>query len=126
MKYIKWRLKVLMAEREINTAKELQQMMVEIGVGISTNQMARIVASRPDRLTMKIFEGLLTVLDCEPQDLLQVVMDGESDHVPLAIRQKPTAKKSVSKPSKKNEPSKSSNVVKMTDPEGPSFGSVAI
>lgn len=70
---LEWRLRVMMAERKIKTVTELRRQMEEVGVTISTSQLSRMTDNFPARLSRHVFAGLLTVLDCEPNDLIRLV-----------------------------------------------------
>jgi len=74
---MKWNLRVLMAERDIPSATALQRRLGEIGVEISTAQIARVVKEMPGRTSTTLLRGLLEVLQCYPNDLIVVEHDGE-------------------------------------------------
>lgn len=69
---LEWRLRVMMAERKIKTVTELKRRLDNIGVTISTAQLGRMIDVFPSRLNRDVFAGLLTVLQCEPADLIRV------------------------------------------------------
>src|SRR5688572_17430897 len=71
-KEIRWRLRVMMAERDIRTATDLGRRLREVGLEISSQQLARVVNEMPQRMNTDLLAGLLTVLDCTPDDLLEV------------------------------------------------------
>jgi DNA-binding Xre family transcriptional regulator len=71
-KEIRWRLRVMMAERNIKTATDLGRRLREVGLEISSQQLARVVNDMPQRMNTDLLAGLLTVLDCTPDDLLEV------------------------------------------------------
>lgn len=66
-----WRLRVMMAERDIRTTTDLRRRLQAAGVTISSQQLGRIVNDLPDRLNTELLGALLDVLDCEPGDLLR-------------------------------------------------------
>ncbi len=76
---IKWRLKVLLAERDIDTATDLQRRLREIGIEISAVQLSRIIKEAPARLNMEVLYGLITVLQCDIGDLIHVEWPEGSD-----------------------------------------------
>lgn len=67
---LRWRLRVMMAERDVRTITDLTRRLGDIGVEISTQQMNRIANDLPQRLPTNILAGLVTVLKCEVGDLL--------------------------------------------------------
>lgn len=68
-----WRLRVMMAERDIRSVSELCRRLSVHGVTMSSQQMGRIVNAMPARLNTELFAALLAVLDCAPNDLLRRV-----------------------------------------------------
>lgn len=75
---MKWRLRVLMAEREIPTATELQRRLKDVGVEISSVQLTRVIKEMPSRISAQLLRGLLEVLDCGVEDLILVERDGDA------------------------------------------------
>lgn len=67
-----WRLPVLMAERRIFTKVELHRLLTDIGFEISTVHVGRIFKEMPDLLNSDLLLGLMQVLDCSLDDLMQV------------------------------------------------------
>jgi putative transcriptional regulator len=72
---IKWRLAVLMADREIDY-KELADKAGLHPVTISKLKNSREMPPRLDRVTL---EKLCKVLNCQPGDLLRYIPDEEPD-----------------------------------------------
>ena len=72
VKPLTWRLRVLMAERDIRTATALQAMLHDVGVHISSQQLVRVVNELPARLNTELLAGLLTVLQCGIDELIAV------------------------------------------------------
>ena len=66
---MEWRLSALMGERRIRTATDLQRRLNEVGVSISSAQLARLINGNPARLSSNLMYGLTLVLDCEACDL---------------------------------------------------------
>ena len=66
---IKWRLAVVMAEREINS-----QRLHEL-TGLHRVNISRLKTNPPDRLSMSTLNKLCTALKCQPGDLLQQIED---------------------------------------------------
>lgn len=72
LKTLRWRLRVMMAERNITTVTELGRRLKAAGVPMSSQQLTRVVAEIPQRLNTELLAALLTVLDCRVEDLIQV------------------------------------------------------
>lgn len=67
---LRWRLRVMMAERDIRTITDLTRRLGDIGVEISTQQMDRIANDLSQRPPTEVLAGLVTLLRCEVGDLL--------------------------------------------------------
>ena len=78
-KRIEWRLLVAMSKKRIRKTVDLQRMLADYGVNISSQQLGRLVAGCPHRLNMELLEALVNVLDCGIGDLLVLVEDGPGD-----------------------------------------------
>ncbi len=76
---LSWRLRVMMAERKINTATELQRLLERSGFLITSSQLTRIVRDRPDRISSDLLDHLLEVLKCDIGDLLRSDQVTEED-----------------------------------------------
>ncbi len=76
---LSWRLRVMMAERKINTATELQRLLERSGFLITSSQLTRIVRDRPDRISSDLLDHLLEVLKCDIGDLLRSDQVAEED-----------------------------------------------
>jgi len=81
---VTWRLLVMMAERGIRTATDLQRRLQAIGVDISSAQLSRVINSRPQRLSLDLLEGLMFVLECDANALLDSSDGGRAATLPLA------------------------------------------
>lgn len=69
---IAWRLRVLMAERDIRTTRCLRRRLAEYGVKLSEPQLGRIVKTLPCTLNTRLLAALCAVLDASPGDLLLI------------------------------------------------------
>lgn len=67
---LSWRLRVLMAERNIATATELQRRLEKAGFNLTSTQVSRIIQKRPDRVSTDLLDCLLEVLNCDIGELL--------------------------------------------------------
>lgn len=77
-----WRLRVMMAERNISSATELQRQLHDSGYEITSSQLTRTIKDRPERISTDLLDHLLEILDCDISDLLrkdQTLYDGNSN-----------------------------------------------
>ncbi len=68
---LSWRLRVMMAERNISTATELQRLLEKSGYKVTSSQLTRVIKYRPDRISTDLLDHLLEVLNCGIGDLLR-------------------------------------------------------
>ena len=64
-----WRVRVLMAERNVRSVSELARQLEDIGVSISIAQLGRLIDGKTQHWSQEIIEGLMTVLECKVGDL---------------------------------------------------------
>jgi len=69
-KKIIWKIRWMMVNAGIHTATELKRRLDDIDYEITTAYAARIVNEVPSRLSIELLTALITVLKCEPGDLL--------------------------------------------------------
>lgn len=90
-----WRLRHLMAERDMFQTSDLVPKLAERGVILSREQVYRLVTQPPQRMSMDTLVALCDILDCTPNDLIkpQVVnkqvrktADGDSGPTPVKPR----------------------------------------
>jgi DNA-binding Xre family transcriptional regulator len=67
-----WRLRTLMAERELYQTTDLVPLLAERGVILSREQVFRLVTSPPQRLSMDVLAALCDILECSPNDLIEI------------------------------------------------------
>ena len=72
---MQWNLRQVMASRAIYQTSELVPMLAERGVNLSREHVYRLVTKTPQRLNMEILAALCDILDCEPNDVLQPVVE---------------------------------------------------
>jgi DNA-binding Xre family transcriptional regulator len=65
----------MMASREIYQTSELVPLLAERGVQLSREHVYRLVTRTPQRLNMDVLAALCDILDCEPNDLLEPVIE---------------------------------------------------
>ncbi|KAB2843639.1 MAG: helix-turn-helix transcriptional regulator [Burkholderiales bacterium] len=64
-----WRVRVLMAERNIRSVSELVRRLEGIGVSISIAQLGRMIDGKTQHWSQDVVEGLITILECRVGDL---------------------------------------------------------
>lgn len=69
---LKWRARVVMAERGIRSVSALRVKLESLGIVISGPQLGRIIDGKSSHFNSKVVGGLLAVLDCGLPDLLAV------------------------------------------------------
>ncbi|MEU9087963.1 helix-turn-helix transcriptional regulator [Streptomyces sp. NPDC048357] len=67
-----WNLRRLMAERDMFQTTDLGPRLAEYGVHLSREQVFRLVTQPPQRLSMETLAALCGILDCSPDDLIEV------------------------------------------------------
>jgi DNA-binding Xre family transcriptional regulator len=67
-----WHLRRLMAERELFQTTDLGPLLAERGISLSREQVFRLVTRPPQRLSMDVLAALCDILDCTPNDLIEV------------------------------------------------------
>ncbi|WP_425004949.1 helix-turn-helix domain-containing protein [Mycolicibacterium sp. S3B2] len=67
-----WNLRRLMAERDLFQTSDLCPLLAERGVSLSREQVYRLVTRPPQRLSMDVLAALCDILDCTPNDLIEV------------------------------------------------------
>jgi DNA-binding Xre family transcriptional regulator len=68
---LSWRLRVMMAERNISTATHLQRLLGKSGYFVTSSQLTRVIKERPERISTDLLDHLLEILDCDIDDLLR-------------------------------------------------------
>lgn len=72
----RWNLRQVMASRGMFQTTDLIRPLAERGVRLSSSQVYRLVAERPERLSLKLLMALLDILDCSMKDLIEPVAAG--------------------------------------------------
>lgn len=67
-----WNLRRLMAEADMYQTSDLVPLLAELGVDMSRQQVHRLVTGAPQRLSMDVLAALCHILDCTPNDLIEV------------------------------------------------------
>jgi DNA-binding Xre family transcriptional regulator len=72
---IEWHLREVMAARGLFNTSDLVGPLAERGVQLSREQVFRLVTQVPQRLNMEVLAAICDILDCGPQDLVEVVVE---------------------------------------------------
>jgi len=67
-----WQLRRLMAERELYQTTDLGPLLAERGISLSREQVFRLVTRPPQRLSMDVLAALCDILECTPNDLIEI------------------------------------------------------
>lgn len=68
----KWHLRQRMAGAGMFQTSDLQPKLAERGVHLSREQVYRLVTHPPQRLSMDVLAALCDILDCTPNDLIEI------------------------------------------------------
>lgn len=66
-----WHLRRLMAEAGMFATTDLVPLLTERGIRLSREQVYRLVAQRPERLSLATLAALCDILDCGPTELIE-------------------------------------------------------
>ena len=69
----RWHLRQVMAGRGMFATTDLIGPLAEREIRLSSSQVYRLVAERPERLSLKVLMALLDILDCSLEDLIEPV-----------------------------------------------------
>ena len=69
----RWHLRRLMAEQGMYATTQLGPLLAERGVRLSREQVYRLVAGIPERLSVATLAALCDILGCQPGELIEVV-----------------------------------------------------
>jgi DNA-binding Xre family transcriptional regulator len=69
---IQWHLRLRMAEKGHFQTSDLVPLLAERGVVLSREQVFRLVTQEPQRLSMDALAALCDILECTPNDLIEV------------------------------------------------------
>jgi DNA-binding Xre family transcriptional regulator len=69
----RWNLRQVMASRGMFATTDLIGPLAQRGIRLSSSQVYRLVAERPERLSLKVLMALLDILGCTMQDLVEPV-----------------------------------------------------
>jgi DNA-binding Xre family transcriptional regulator len=69
---IRWHLRLRMAEKGLFQTSDLVPLLAERGIHLSREQVYRLVTQVPQRLSTDTLAALCDILDCQPNDLIEV------------------------------------------------------
>jgi hypothetical protein len=69
----RWHLRQVMASRGMFATTDLTGPLAARGIRLSSSQVYRLVAERPERLSLKILMALLDILGCSMAELIEPV-----------------------------------------------------
>jgi DNA-binding Xre family transcriptional regulator len=87
---IRWNLRRRMADRDMFQTTDLVPLLAERGVNLSREQVFRLVTQSPQRLSMDTLAALCDILECTPNDLIEVEAVGANLRKVAGERQAPT------------------------------------
>jgi hypothetical protein len=69
----RWQLRQVMAVRGMFATTDLIEPLAQRGIDLSSSQVYRLVAERPERLSLKVLMALLDILDTTMEELIEPV-----------------------------------------------------
>jgi DNA-binding Xre family transcriptional regulator len=84
-----WHLRRVMAEHGMFSTTDLLPLLAERGVVLSREQVYRLAAKVPQRLSLHTLAALCDILDCSPADLIEPYRAKLSRGTKTASRQRP-------------------------------------
>jgi DNA-binding Xre family transcriptional regulator len=77
----RWHLRQLMAAQGMFSTTDLIAPLAARYITLSSSQVYRLVAERPERLSLRILMALLDILDCRMEDLIEPVAAAQHTRV---------------------------------------------
>jgi hypothetical protein len=74
----RWHLRQAMAARGMFATTDLVPLLADRGITLSASQVYRLVAERPERLSLKVLVALLDILGCSMEELIEPVAAAEA------------------------------------------------
>lgn len=71
----RWRLRQVMAARDMFATTDLVGPLAERGVELSREQVYRLVVGTPERLNLNVLAALCDILECGPEELFEPVVE---------------------------------------------------
>jgi len=73
----RWHLRLRMAEHGMFATTDLGPLLAERGVALSREQVYRLAAGTPERLSLHTLAALCDIFECTPTDLIEPVVESE-------------------------------------------------
>ncbi len=73
----RWNLRMLMAAKGMFSTSDILPLLAERGVVLSREQVYRLVAKVPERLSLMTLAALCDILECSPSDLIEPVREAK-------------------------------------------------
>jgi len=80
----RWHLRRLMAEQDMYATTDLRPLLAERGVALSREQVYRLVARTPERLSLATLAALCDILGCGPGELIEPATRARTGPQPAA------------------------------------------
>src|ERR1700738_1528181 len=87
----RWHLRRLMAEQDMYATTDLRPLLADRGVMLSREQVYRLVARTPERLSLATLAALCDILGCQPGDLVEL-------HTPATAAKRATTPTAAARP----------------------------
>lgn len=97
----RWHLRARMAERGMFATTDLLAPLAQRGVKLSREQVYRLVARVPQRLSLATLAALCDILECQPGDLVEPYTQAPAvkrSTAPTASEQRPRPRRARVKP----------------------------
>lgn len=75
----RWHLRTVLAQNGIFATSELVPLLASRGITLSREQVYRLVAKTPQRLSLMTLSALCDILECSPSDLIEPLSAAESE-----------------------------------------------
>ena len=76
---IQYKLKLLIAQKELDEARKLSYKTIYKESGISTNTITQMINQRQDLIGKTTINKMCRYFDCQPGDIMKYIPDPESD-----------------------------------------------
>jgi len=88
----RWHLRVVMAKAGMFATSDLVPLLAERGVVLSREQVYRLVAKVPERLSLSTLAALCDILGCTPSELIEPVRSAPKVAGPAASKPRAAAR----------------------------------
>lgn len=96
---IRWRLRMVAAQREVWTGAQLRRLLAErAGLDMSAASVSALMTKQPTQVKMQTLIALCTALECTPDELFEVDTTPITRAKPPARRAEPKAARGRSLP----------------------------